>query len=217
MKLFKKEKEVVELAMEYLATVVDCVNQSKEAVIASLHGDRETLARLHPHVSELESKADEVRRSVEDKLFSGAYLPLMRGDIYGVLESLDAIPNAAESCCRFFFGEKPEIPAGLKEQFLRVTAESFDIIEELNTVTKKFFKPKGKIEEIREHAKKVGEQESVVDRLEGELTLAIFGSQDLELAHKMHMKEALAHIVQLPDRAEDAAESLVLVAMKSIL
>ncbi len=84
MKSFKKEKEVVNLAMEYIDTVQACITTAEAAVIAHLKGDLQAVADLCPQVAQLESMADNVRRSIADKLFSGAYMPLMRGDIYNI-------------------------------------------------------------------------------------------------------------------------------------
>ena len=216
MKIFKKEKDVAKLAMNYLKAVESCVEPAKEAVIAHINADSSTVASLHPKVVALESEADEMRRAIEDKLFSGAYLPLMRGDICSVIEALDRVPNAAESCCALFAGEKPDIPADFKEPFLQITADSFAIVEDLGSAVRDFFKTKGKIDAIREHVKAVGVRESEVDRQEWRLTVAIFAS-DLELAQKMHLRRALDRIVNIPDRAENAAETLAQVAMKSVL
>ena len=217
MNVFKKEKEVVELAMEYLDTVLACVEPARAAVIAHLKGDLEAVVELRPKVASLESKADEVRRSIADKLFSGAYLPLMRGDIHGILEALDKVPNAAEACCGFFASQKPYIPAEFVDRLIQITEDSFGIVAELSIAVRAFFEPKGMIDDIREHVKAVGEKESLVDGQEWDLTTAIFDSPALDLAQKMHLKRALDRIVHIPDRAEDAAEMLSVVAMKSVL
>jgi len=217
MKIFKKEKEVVSLAKDYLETVQACVNPAEAAVKAYLKGDLGEVANLRPQVAELESKADDVRRTIADKLFSGAYMPLMRGDIYSIFEALDRIPNAAEACCGFFASQNPFIPTEFTDQFAQITSDSFGIVGDLCVAVREYFKPKGKINSVREYVRNVGKSESVVDGQEWDLTVAIFNGSNLELAQKMHLKRALDSIVDIPDRAEDAAEMLSVVAMKSII
>ncbi len=216
MKIFKKENEVVELAMEYLEASEKCVKTAEKAVFDYLSGDLRSAEELQKRVRFLESEADDLRRSIGDKLYSGAFLPLMRGDIYSLIESIDRVPNAAEACSTFFMGEKPAIPDQFKAPLQEITAESFGVMKELSKAIKGFFKPKGKTEMIREHAKQVGIQESVVDEKEWNLTLAIFGDSSLELGAKLHLKKALDRIVHISDRAEDSAEALGLVAVKSV-
>ena len=82
---------------------------------------------------------------------------------------------------------------------------------------KRFFRPKGKIDSIREHVGEIGEHESLVDEKELKLTLAIFKSQSMELSGKLHLKKALSRIVELSDRAEDCGDHLILIALKSVM
>lgn len=217
MKIFKKEKDVVKLALGYLDIIDECVRAAEKSVNLYLNGDRQGAAELQVTVGALESKADEVRRAIGDKLYSGAYLPLMRGDIYSIIDSLDHVPNAAEACCSFFISQTPEIPADFVASYVETAGASFGIITELSEVVSSFFKPKGKIDAIRDHAQMVGTQESVVDGMEWEITVRIFESPSIDLAHKIHMKNALDRIAQISDRAENAAEYIELVAMKSVL
>lgn len=217
MKIFKKEHQVILLAREYLDAIDSCVDPARAVVLAHLEGDTEKMAELFLKAGNLESRADELRREIADLLYSGAYMPLMRGDIFHIIEALDAVPNAAEACAGFFFCEKPEIPEEFNEAFVKITNGSYDIVADLRRAAKDFFKPKGKMTSIREHVRAVGMKESEIDDLERDLTVGIFAAPALDLAHKMHLKKALDRIVHLPDRAEDAAEVINVVAMKSIL
>ena len=217
MKIFKKEKEVSSLALEYLDTAAECVAAGEAAVLAYLEDDIEAASTAQKRCGDLETAADEARREIGDLLFSGAYLPLIRGDIFSIIESLDKVPNAAESCAAFFLGEKPSIPEGFKAAFVEVVRESFGVIEALRAATKAMFKPKGGIGKIREHAHEVSIRESRVDDLEWNLTVAIFDSSDFDLSEKRHLKTALGRIAHLSDVAENVADRLELTAMKSVL
>ena len=57
MKIFKKEKEVVELALRYLEVIEKCVQSAENAVTLYLNGDRQGAATLKPEVGTLESKS----------------------------------------------------------------------------------------------------------------------------------------------------------------
>lgn len=166
MKIFKKEKEVANLALEYLETATRCVSVGQSTVIAYLNGEIEKAAAMQRETADLESAADAARRSIGDRMYSGAYMPLIRGDIYSLIESLDKVPNAAEACTGFFLSEKPKVPDEFKEAFVAVTEESFGTMTELHKAVKTFFKPKGDIEKIRANAKEVGVRESRVDDME---------------------------------------------------
>ena len=57
----------------------------------------------------IESNADLVRYDLRDKLYSGAYLPLLQEDIYKLIESIDKVANAGEACCDFFLDKSYKI------------------------------------------------------------------------------------------------------------
>lgn len=217
MKIFKKEKEVTDLALDYLDTATRCVKAGEAAVLAYVKEDLSAASAAQKEASELETAADAARRTIGDRLFSGAYLPLMRGDIHSIIESLDKMPNAAESCSGFFLSEKPSIPEEFRDRFTEVTTASFGSMNGLRKAVKAFFKPKGEIEKIRENSHQVSIEESRVDDMEWALTVAIFENEAVDLCHQRHMKVALDKIVHLSDVAENVADRLELTAMKSVL
>lgn len=216
MKIFKKEHEVTDLAIEFLDASQRCVSKAEAAVVRYLQGEVDGMQELVREVSDEETEADRILREMRDLLFSGAYLPLIRADIYSLLDSIDGLPNAAESCCRFFYSERPEVPEEFRERFIKVTEHSFGIFQQLDRSASGFFKPKEKMESIRHGVKVISTEETVVDTLEVELIVAIFGSPSLGLAEKSHLRRALSHIVEISDRAEDSADQLLLIAMKAI-
>lgn len=214
MKIFKKEKEVTELALKYLRAAERCVETCGKTIDAYLDGRTDEAATLREEASNQETQADRLRRKIGDKLFSGAYLPLLRGDIYSLIDSLDHVPNAAEASASLFVGEGPSVPDEFKERIRELTHASFGIIHPLHHLMKTFFNPKGHMDEIREDHKKIGIQESAVDQLEWNLTTDLYRST-LDLAHKHHLKKALDFVARVSDRAEDTADQLELVALKS--
>ena len=114
-------------------------------------------------------------------------------------------------------GEKPMIPDEFREALLEVTALSFGSMACLRKAVKAFFKPKGGIEKIRDNVKEVGVQESQVDKIEWDLTRAIFETETIDLCHQRHLKVALGKIAHLSDVAENVADRLELTALRSVL
>ena len=62
MKIFKKEKEVAELALQYLGIAEECVRSCGNTLEAYLNGQSEEAATHRLRASELESEADQLRR-----------------------------------------------------------------------------------------------------------------------------------------------------------
>jgi predicted phosphate transport protein (TIGR00153 family) len=215
--LFKKEKEVVGLIMKHLDMVKECLEDGIKAVEFYL-GDNISEAKIWARKARsAESEADIIRYGIRDKLYSGAYLPLLREDIYKLIESVDKVGNAGEACADFFLNQRPTIPEEMKPHFLAVAKESLSIIDPLTLAVLCYFKGECKIDVVREHTKEIGLQESRVDKLEWDLTKEIFTSTSLDFAHKHHLKNCLDAIVEVSDRAEDAGDQLELTTLKSMV
>ena len=213
---FKKEKKVIELILKHLDLAVDSLKSGIQTIAFYLNGDIGNAKRLAGEVRSIESDADLVRYELRDKLYSGAYLPLLREDIYKLIESIDKVANAGEACCDFFLNQRPSIPDEFKSTFIEVVTESLGIVDILKLAVLCYFKGECKIETVRAHTKEIGLQESRVDKLEWDLTKAIFTS-DLDFAHQLHMKLCLDRIVEVSDRAEDAGDQLELATLKTMI
>jgi predicted phosphate transport protein (TIGR00153 family) len=216
MLLFKKEKEVIEFILKHLDIVEDSLKTGIRTIEYYLEDNISEAKVLARKVRSLESEADVVRYDIRDKLYSGAYLPLLREDIYKLIESIDKVANAAEASCDFFLNQRPMVPAELKPAFAEVVRESFGIIDSLKLAVLCYFKGECKIETVRDHTKEVGLQESRVDKLEWDLTKAILTSP-MDLAHQLHLRLCLESIVEISDRAEDAGDQLELATLKSMV
>lgn len=214
--LFKKEKEVIELILKHLDLVEDSLKTGIRTIEFYLDDNISEAKVLGRKVRSEESEADIVRYEIRDKLYSGAYLPLLREDIYKLIESIDKVANAGEACCDFFLNQRPKIPAEMKPHFLAVAQESLGIIDNLKLAVLCYFKGECKIETVREHTKEIGLQESRVDKLEWDLTKAIFTSS-MDFAHQLHLRHCLESIVEVSDRAEDAGDQLELATLKSMV
>ncbi|MGD9077669.1 MAG: DUF47 family protein [Desulfobacteraceae bacterium] len=215
MVFFRKERDVIKLIFNYLDEVEECVLGALKGVEVYLKGDVKEAKALARETRSLESKADLIRYEIRDKLYSGAYLPLLREDIYKLVESIDKVANAGEACSNFFLNQRPIIPESLNTQFLAAVQESLGIIEPLREAVFCFLEGECSVETVRQFAKDVGTKESEVDKIEWDLTKAIFISS-LDHSQKMHLKLCLDAIVEVSDRAEDAADQLELVTLKAM-
>jgi predicted phosphate transport protein (TIGR00153 family) len=213
---FKKEKEVIELILKHLELVEDSLKNGIRTIEFYLDDNIGEAKILGRKVRSEESEADIVRYKTRDKLYSGAYLPLLREDIYKLIESIDKVANAGEACCDFFLNQRPLIPAELRPAFVEVVRESLGIIDNLKLAVLCYFKGECKNETVRDHTKEVGMQESRVDKFEWDLTKAILTSP-MDLAHKLHLRLCLESIVEISDRAEDAGDQLELATLKSMV
>jgi len=210
---YRKEKEVNELILKHLEEVDNCLKTALKTVEEYLSSNIEEAKSSAIKVDQLETETDSVRREIIGKLYSGAYLPSLRSDILHLVEHLDKIADGAEACCDFFLDQRPEIPQEMKSKFFKIMERSISAFVPLKEAIGSFFTDTFDIETIRERTKEVGIIESAVDKEEWDITRDIFKGE-LDYGHKIHLKLCLESIVEISDRAEDAADELEIIIIK---
>ena len=214
--LFKKEKEVIELILKHLDVIEDVIKSGLKTIEFYLDANISEAKVWARKTRSTESEADLIRYEIRDKLYLGAYLPMLREDIYKLVESIDKVGNAAEACSDFFLNQRPLVPDEMKPHFLEVGKESLGVIDSLKLAVLCYFRGDCKLETVRDHTRELGLQESRVDKLEWDLTKEIFNCE-LDSAHQLHLKLCLNSIVEVSDRAEDAGDQLELATLKSLV
>ena len=216
MLIFKKEKQVVELALNHAEATGESLAIMVAAINAYAADDSTQLAESTARVDSLESSADQLLREIRELLYSGAYLPTIRGDIYRLLSTVDSVTNEIEECLHFVNNRKPESLGIYQTEITSILELTESCFAELQKALRAFFKPKGKVEELRAHASEVGKLESSIDIQERALTARIFESE-LSLAEKQELAQLLAMLGKISDEIENAADELELLSLKSIV
>ena len=216
MLIFKKEKAVIELIFRHIDKTAECVQATIDSLSAYIKDNNSDSTEAVRLVNNLESEADTLLREIRDMLYSGAYLPQIRGDIYRLMSAIDGVSNKAENCFDHFHYQFPEIPdefAADMDAILDLTSECFAALQK---GLKAYFGPKDKLEKVRKHGMRVSEFESRIDALERELTARIFKT-NIDKGEKLHLRRCLRKITAISDATEDAADQLQWVSVKSIV
>lgn len=216
MRIWKTEKRVAQLILAHAETVEKCLVASKIAVCAYLDGQVDNDDHVAEAV-EYENEADQVHHQVQDLLYEGAYLPLLRDDLYELSNEIDEIANAAETCVQFLTRQHPYVPEDLRRGFHELTRTSLETIEPLIAALSTYIRPNGEIKNVRNHTHSVRDQEFDADTIEKSLTHRIFASSTLDLSQKLHLEHAVETIARVSDRVEHTAERLEQLSLKSIV
>jgi len=171
-------------------------------------GDEFETAVLATHKAE--SAADDVRREIELLLYGKALLPESRGDILGLLETYDGLPNIAETCVFVLHSQRTVIPEAFKDPFkklIEVNLEAYKLARK--AVQTLMTNPR-----VTLHTTKaVDQKESESDHIERKLIFEIFDSK-LDTADKLVLKEIVLLVGEISDRAEKVADRIGIVAIK---
>ena len=161
-------------------------------------------------VNKLESRADQLRRAIETQLYAHTLIPESRGDVLGLLETLDSILNTFEGALWSFSIETPDILPHLQADFQALCEIVVLSVESLVLASRAFFR---NIEAVTDHMHKVLFYEKEADKISTKLKRAIFASE-IDLSRKAHLRHFVEHIDNVADRAEDVADRLTIYAIK---
>jgi predicted phosphate transport protein (TIGR00153 family) len=216
MLIFKKEKRVVSLILEHVDKTTECVSTATGGIKAYISGDAEDCASAFSRVNVIETEADTLLREILELLYSGAYLPLIRSDIFSLMSTVDDVCNKSEDCADFFQLQLPDIPEEYRSDIAHLLDLTAECCKHFGKALRHFFKPKDKQDKVRIRSRNVSELESQIDAKERKLVAQIFKSS-LDMGSKLHLQQCVASIVKISDTIEDATDELELVGMKSIV
>ncbi len=181
-----------------------------EGIKFYLQGDDKEFFVSLDKIKKLESDVDELRRNIEHKLYKKSLIPDHRGDVLGLLETLDDIIDIAEETLKKFEVEVPDIPAVWHNDFIKLAEYSMEAAITCVDAASAFFKA---VFEVKSHLNKVYHFEKEADRISRELKRKIFAS-DLKQSLKIHLRYFALSVETMSDKAEDVADRLAIYTIK---
>ena len=209
--LFKKEQQIEALIYSYL----DYLKMAQENFQNSLDiffekGFCEKFDFLIEQTHKFESRADDIRNEIETMMYAKALIPESRGDILGLLEAIDEIPNIFEHVLYMIQTQKLTVPTFITvdiRDLIRVSLECCDL---LVSQVKALFT---KAEEIKALVSTIDNNESHCDHIERRIITKIFDS-DLDPFLKVQLKELIIHMGEISDQADRVSRRVYIISIK---
>ena len=211
--LFKATKQLENEIDEFLDTISDGTLVFKQGVQYYLLEKKSEFSDQLKTIDLLEAKADNLRRTIENKLYSHSLIPEHRGDVLGLLETLDDVIDMGKETLSQFDIETPQIPSQLNDLYFELAEKAVESSEAMVKAVRAFFKD---INQVKDHLHKVYFYEKEADKLAERLKRLIF-DLDIHLSHKIHLRYFALHIDQIADRAEAVADRLSIYTIKRSL
>ncbi len=211
LRLFRRTKNLEQEIDEFLSKLSESAILFKLAIKTYLReGCSEDFDQKLSEVNILESTADELRRRIETELYTHTLIPESRGDVLGLIENLDDLLNYFEGALWAFHIERPDIPQEFRSGFKKLSSMVVSAVDSLVLAARAFFhSPLA----VNDYNHKVMLYEKEADKISTKLKQKIFAS-DLDLAHKMHLRDFVVHIDNVANWAEDVADRLAIYAIK---
>ncbi len=213
MKLFGSKTQEVESQIDKFIDNVETTALIFEQAIGDYLNDKmDRFEERFQEIDQIEHASDDLRRDIKYKLYSFMLIPEARGDVLGLIETLDNVLDVAKKVASHFSIETPVIFPFLKEDFHELTEAAVKAVIELARASRAFFR---EISLINDHINRVHFWEHEADKIEERLKRKAFRSEEIEkFSMKVHMRFFAERISLLADEAESVCERLSVYAIK---
>jgi len=212
MSLFwKREKEAKQLIQQYFEAVDEAMRLFGEAMRCYLtKGLCDEFRAGDKSTHKAESHADDLRLGIEKLLYSRALLPESRGDILGLLETFDLLPNIAENVTFVLETEQVAIPEQFRADFMKLVELNLEAYRLVRKTVDLLFTDPGHVVEAVEA---VDKKESESDRLERDVIKALFKT-DIPKADLILLRDLVQRIGDIANASESVGLRLDIISLK---
>jgi predicted phosphate transport protein (TIGR00153 family) len=212
MAFFKNATSVINTIESFFNKVDEGVLVFKEGVSNYLHGNQEAFNNNIANMAKLEADADDLRRDIENKLYTHSLMPEVRGDILRLLEEMDNIIDTAKKNLFQFDVEVPNIPAELNQDLILLTDICVSSVLTVIPAARAYFRTP---ESVKDQIHRVYFYEKEADKLADAIKRKVFRQMTgLRLSEKFHLRYFALHIETVSDTAEKVADLLSIMAIK---
>ena len=191
--------------------LLDGAMSFKKAVKIFLNEQRsEEYRKLSKQIKQIEHDADNLRRDIEQKLYTQNLIPDLRADVLHIVENLDKVINKFDEVTYQFFVEVPEIPEEYHSRILELCALVADCAENMAIASRSFFRD---FSLVRDFSQKVYFMEHESDLVSGRLREAVCASE-LPRANKLQISNVINEVADIGDIAEDFIDELLIFTIK---
>jgi len=209
--LFRRTKELEGMIDQFLDHVVEGSLLFRQGVLYYLDDDLEALERCMHELGLLENAGDALRRDVETRMYSETLIPEARGDVLGLLETIDEVLNATHKTLDRFHIEKPVFPVSIHKKFKELIEVTASANDSMIAAVRAYFREPSR---VRDHITRTRFYEHEADRLAESIKRVAFDGDELDLAQKMHVSVFTCAVEAISDEAEDVADRLAIAVIK---
>ncbi|OIN95936.1 TIGR00153 family protein [Candidatus Desantisbacteria bacterium CG1_02_38_46] len=211
---YTKQNKLLKMLERYLLKIEESMGGFKKTIEVYFEkGLCENFSELVEKVHIAESSADDIRREIEIELYEKSLIPESRGDVLGLLENTDRVPDKAQSVLYQIQTEFLQIPEFLKDEFSHLVNINFDAFNDLARAIRKLFE---NIKEVKDITNEIDKKESASDRLERGAIKKIFSS-DIDVGQKILLKELVIEIGSISDLSEEVGDRINIIAAKRMV
>ena len=167
------ENETVELFKAMVQEILAARQPFKEVGFALKKGDFRKIKVLAKEINEKEHNCDKIRREISQKMYSGAFMPVMRTRLYDLTDTMDSVIDGVQDAVdRMIYLEKKKLSPKVVDLYLKMIDESCTGITHLSVIIENLFSGS---QELMSNVKKANISEHNLDILKRDvLNIVLF-------------------------------------------
>ncbi|MDP0560982.1 MAG: TIGR00153 family protein [Candidatus Endonucleobacter sp. (ex Gigantidas childressi)] len=193
---------------KHMAVVHKCAQELEPFFHATFNDDWEKALAIQQIISELEQKADDIKKSIRLSLPKSLFLPVPRSDLLEIITAQDKVANRAKDIAGIVIGRKMSIPEEVRivffEYLRRSIATSFQALramDELDVLLEAGFKGR-EVDLVEELIKDLDRIESETDELQIQVRLSLYKlEKNLPPVDVIFLYKIIDWVGDLADRA----------------
>jgi uncharacterized protein Yka (UPF0111/DUF47 family) len=211
--MLKKEREVNFLLEKHLEEIKEWLKVSSEALSSYLSDDIERINHLLLSKNQIHTSLEAGRQEIWQRLCNGAYLPVMRGDLYGIVKSLGKIADATTLSCETFLYLQPEIPIKIKNQLATIVRMVFFLFRPIHESVLYYLRGDDVLKVIRKNVDAFLVKRAEVNNLASNLKNQIYAS-DLDYWQKSRINDCMQSVSSISSQSAETTDQIQLVMVK---
>lgn len=209
--LFKNSIDLENQIDELLNFISQGLILYEESVADYIHDRQDSFTEKLNTIDNLEHKVDDYRRQIENTLYQQSLIPEHRGDVLGLLEAIDNLIDVAKETLYQLDIERPELPSQFNTDYLELVKKGCKGAEAVINSTRAFFTD---LNAVKNDLHKVFFYEKEADKISRQLKRKIFNSKEIELSHKLHLRDFAINFDEIANVAEAIADRLSIYTIK---
>ncbi len=206
----KQNKKIYENINLFLGTIKSTFDELLIACRYHLDGDIDRFEETLNSVLSLESKADDLRRQIETKLYQRSLLPELRKDILLTVNRLDALPDQAELVVKTISTLSLAPVDFLRDDELELVQLCVDTVLLVIEMTEDVF---NKNVGTKVLISQIDQNESRGDFLESKMIKALFNSSCTDF-QKILLREKIQTIGKILDLCQSVSDFISITSIK---
>ena len=213
MKFFFQRAKVIEANIDKYLDNIDSAALIFELAVKEYCNDQsERFEKRSEELDKLEGECDDLRRDIKYTLYKELLIPDARGDVVGLIETLDNVVDTIKKVAYKFSIETPANWPFLRNDFIELVETVSKAVRQVVIASRAFFR---EVTMVSDHITQVHFWEHEADAIEERIMRKAFASAEIEkFSMKVHMRYFAEKISLVADEAESVAERLSVYAIK---